>query len=164
MKLLTKVAIVAVVGGAGATMYASPHGGDSDLLARGVTIQISMKADLDAIKQLQAKAKRDHDVIKLSCVNDKLVIANPLMNLTDRLVTELDGSNGSASLASITGNQDQMHSLHEAAAACIDARALANETSNSFSHGDIPGIEGTTPGEYNGGGEIEPPGYASPDH
>ena len=167
MKLLAKVAIFTLLGGVGATMYAAPNGGgnNDELLTRGVVIETRMKGDLSAIEKLHDRAKHDQDVIKLNCVNDKLVVAKPLMNISEHLVTELEGSrdhsNSETILGGLASNGSQMQELREGAGQCIDAKRLAHESSNSYNHPDVPGISGTFPGDENGG--IEPPVYASPD-
>lgn len=53
---------------------------------------------------LQAKAKRDRDVVKLNCVNDKLVNVRGLQTVSDQAMTTLNMANS---------NSDESGRLHE---------------------------------------------------
>ena len=168
MKVRTKLGALGIAGilaGAGATMYAAPGGlGVTDeVVTRGVALQNRMKADLETIAEMRVKAQRSRDVLKLNCVNDKLVLANPLMNVADHLVIEIESesghSNAATTIGSLTANAEEMRRLRENAAQCVDALVLGAETSNSFTHPDATAVFGTSPTVS---GYIEPPIYASP--
>ena len=163
MKLLGKLALVAGIAGVAATIYAAPGGETSysDAMARAMSIREAMQSDMHHVLDLQVRARREKDVIKLNCVNDKLVEMKPQMNVADRLQIELQGGaeNGDASaIVGISQAADAVHRLREAADQCVGEHLLVGESSNEFTHPPIPddpNADTWAPG-------VEPPAYASP--
>lgn len=164
MKLVPILAAVAIAG-VGATMYASPGMSEvnGDSIGRAVALQNRMRDDLAQIVQLKSRAARTRDILKMNCVNDKLVQANPVMNVADRLVLGVEAASthadGAGVLDRLGGSAEEMRQLREGAQNCVDSSTLGTETSNSFSHPELSAILGTYPVA---GGYIEPPIYASP--
>jgi hypothetical protein len=72
MKLFAKLGLAALAGGAALLMSGT---GDAS--------NAQAQADYNAMRSAQAVARAQNDIIKLNCVNDKLVLANPLLNLID---------------------------------------------------------------------------------
>lgn len=166
MKLLSKVAIAALVAGIGAaTMYAAPGGATGsldDLVTQAVTIRARINEDFQHVLHLRQIAKKEKDVIKLNCVNDRLVQMKPEMNLADQAYTEFQGaleiSQRQASLGVLVGQSEAIHRDREAADQCIGEKLMLSESANDYTHPDIPDDPGVDPF----GGAIEPPAYASP--
>lgn len=166
MKFLPKLALAVIAVGSGATMFAaaSPSSasmGPSDLLAQAGAIKSQMMADFAAVEHLQMLAHREKDVIKLNCINDKLVEMKPELNIADRFETEIQGATDihdqRASFDSLVQAGDTVHGLRSAAEACAGERLLLTESSNEYTHPDLPDGPMETFGTT-----IEPPAYASP--
>ena len=162
MKLLAKLGLIAVVGGGVTALYAAPGGfGDSPAVgqarSRAQVLHERVFTDMQHVQHLQQVARREKDVIKLNCVNDKLVQIKPLMNVVDSSQASLD-LDPSTSLTMITQSSESIRRLREEADQCIGEPLLGNESSNSYSH---PGVFDPT-GMNPWGSGIEPPAYASP--
>lgn len=178
MKFLAKIALITAATGAGA-LLAAPSGGGfispsgtggitvsanmsfEDMLSRSRSITKQIHDDYQHVEHLRAIARREKDVIKLNCVNDKLVEMKPQMNIADRTAGELASSRESGDRRSafegIVSTGDSIRRLREAADQCIGEKLLVTESSNEYTHPDIPEQpEGTV------NGELEPPAYASP--
>jgi hypothetical protein len=187
MKVLVKFGLLSAL--ASATVYGDPAGGWlspnglsggasstipssntvdvkplplGDVRARVAALREQTRSDARHIQHLQQLARGEKDVIKLNCVNDKLVQVKPQMNMADLRELEL----GSASEAdrmslfeSISQAADNVHRLREEADQCIGEPVTfgGGESSNSFTGPPVP----DDPGK-GGPAEIEPPGYASP--
>jgi hypothetical protein len=162
MKLLAKVGLIALVGGGVTALYAAPgsFGGTPAMEQARARVQILHErvfADAQHVQHLQQVARREKDVIKLNCVNDKLVQIKPLMNVIDSSQASLD-LDPSTSLTMITQAGESIRRLREEADQCIGEPVLGNESSNTYSH---PGVFDPT-GLNPWGNGIEPPAYASP--
>jgi hypothetical protein len=163
MKLLGKLALAAGIAGAAATIYAAPgsEASYSEATARAMSIHETMQADFHHVLELQVRARKEKDVIKLNCVNDKLVEIKPQMNIADRLQLELEGARESEDGSAIVGISqaaDTVHHLREAADQCIGEHSLVGESSNEFTHPPIP----DNPDSDTWAPAVEPPAYASP--
>jgi hypothetical protein len=180
MKLLAKIGLGLALVGAG--VAAASPGDDlmvEDLTGAGVTsnnvsfeemvqrsnvIHEQIISDMRHVQHLQAVARKEKDVIKLNCVNDKLVQIKPQMNIADRAKTELELSiNGSGDrltvYTEITQAGENIRRLREESDQCIGEPLLGGESSNSFTHPDVP-YDPTTANPW--GTVVEPPAYASP--
>lgn len=192
MKLLTKIGLFSLLAGAAATaVYGEPQGGwlspngvnagaasssttttaSADLRgqfslaemhARIQLLHEQTRSDARHILHLQQIARQAKDVIKLNCVNDKLVQVKPILNLLDEQSLEVDSSSdGERGLVfdKVTGAAESVHRLREEADQCIgEPVTIGSESSNSFTGPTAP----DDPSKGFTGKEIEPPGYASP--
>ena len=135
MKLFAKIGAVSLIGGVvvalSATGFASK--GEAD-------------EDYTAMKHAQALARAENDVIKLNCVNDKLVQAKALLNIID---------NGSEQDSTIRQDSAQLHELRIAADGCAGRKQISEGSTNSFE--GPPGATEPDPG-WNGWGTIFEPG------
>ncbi len=120
------------------------------------------RSDARHIQHLQQIARKEKDVIKLNCVNDKLVQVKPEMNIADSAELELESAHDADRMAvfdHISQAAETVRRLREEADQCIGQPITSGgDTSNSFSGPamrDDPtkGFDQT---------EIEAPGYASP--
>lgn len=150
MKLFAKIGAVSLIGGV--------------VVALSATGFASAEADEDyaAMKHAQALARAENDVIKLNCVNDKLVQVKPILNMLDEQALEVDSSgDGERSLVfdKVASAAENVHRLREEADQCIgEPVTIGSESSNSFTGPMAP----DDPTKGFTGKEIEPPGYASP--
>ncbi len=191
MKLLAKIGLLGLMAGGTATaLYADPVGGwlspnglgttggaaATGQTATGVTVNLSLvdlqmrvhllhdqtRADARHVQHLQQIARREKDIIKLNCVNDKLVQLKPEMNLADTGEAELETTTETSRMAIFGGIEaaaESVRRLREEADQCIgEPVTQAGDSSNSFTAPAAP----DDPTKGFGGGQIEAPGYASP--
>jgi hypothetical protein len=134
----------------------------TDMQARVAVLHEQVRADLRRIQHLQALARKEKDVIKLNCVNDKLVQVKPYMNMADAGEAELPMASESTRMSVFEGIQQAVENvrlLREEADQCIgEPVQTGGDSSNSFTGPNAPddptrGFEGPP---------IEAPGYASP--
>lgn len=168
MKLLAKIllstgALVTTGALVGVGVRAAPGLPLDQMLAKATAINAQIHEDYQHVIHLQAIARKEKDVIKLNCVNDKLVLLKPEMNLADHAKTDLETSREAGdqrqSLEIMVGAGDQVRRLREGAEQCIGEKLLITESSNDYTHPDIPGSPVNDP--Y-GSNPMEPPAYASP--
>lgn len=133
-----------------------------DVQARVRLIHESTRADARHVQHLQQIARREKDVIKLNCVNDKLVQIKPELNIVDSATAEVESTtdgNRMAVFGSVTQAAENVRRLREEADQCIgEAITQGGESSNSFTAPPAP--DDPTKGFTDT--PIEPPGYASP--
>jgi hypothetical protein len=144
-------------------MYGAPGGAPVAYGAEAQKIKGQMVADQQHVLRLKAAAVREKDVIKINCLNDKLVQINPLMNIIDSLIERLEGeAERDVVYNELVDAGNKVREQRELADQCADSNRLVSESSNAFTgpHGPEDPSEGI-PGDY--GGYVEPPGYASPD-
>ena len=131
-----------------------------DMQLRVRQLHEQTRADARHIQHLQQIARKEKDIIKLNCVNDKLVQVKPQMNIAD--TAELDGARDGERMSvfeTISQAAENVRRLREEADQCIgEPIAQGSESSNSFTGPQIP----DDPGKGFSGGPIEPPVYASP--
>jgi len=130
-------------------------------------ITVRLDDDLEQVVRLQDVAKKAKDVIKLNCVNDRLVQIKAQRNIADethaQLMTALQkNSDDRVGLySSLNGIAENVHSLREQAKACIgEPDLLKQESGVTVDKPEIPDdpVVLSPPDDYG----IEPPGYASP--
>jgi hypothetical protein len=126
------------------------------------TLHDQTRADARHIQHLQQIARNQKDVIKLNCVNDKLVQVKPQMNIADRGESDLESASDATRMAvfdQISQAAENVRRLREEADQCIgEPIQTGGDSSNSFTGPDMP----DDPTKGFTGTEIEPPGYASP--
>lgn len=165
---------VSATGSVGATGAATPGVNGSaqatvtatvtlaELQPRASMLREQSRADARHVQHLQALARKDKDVIKLNCVNDKLVQLKPQMNIADAGQVELESStdsNRASIFEGIAQAAENVRRLREEADQCIgEPIATGGDSSNSFTGPNAP----DDPGKGLGKPELEPPGYASP--
>jgi hypothetical protein len=181
MKLLSILGLATLVVGTGAVLYAAPDGGDiggsgsatlataadtqlsfSEMLSRSKLLHDGMLSDLRHVVVLQQKARKEKDIIKLNCVNDKLVMIKPEMNIEEQSQLSLEGSSDGADrpslFAEVRTSAESVRRLRDEADQCIGEPQISSESSNGYTHPDIPDSPYGQPFSP----ELEPPGYASP--
>lgn len=190
MKLLVKIGLTSLLAGATAgVVYGDPPGGwlspngltagstspaangavdmrgsmgSVDLRIRIQILREQMRGDARHIQHLQQVARNEKNVIKLNCVNDKLVQVKPQMNIADLNEAEVEaaGDRERGSLFNaVASAAEGVRRLREEAEQCIGEMVnFGSESSNSFTGPRVP----DDPTRGFGGGGIEPPSYASP--
>lgn len=125
-----------------------------------------MSQDLVHVSRLQQKARKEKDVIKLNCVNDKLVQMKAMMNLADdkrTLITDsLTLGNGRAPehFTDYTQSASDIHKLREEADVCVGVGPdYVGDSKLNVSNPGIPD-DPTAGSPFDDG--VEPPAYASP--
>jgi hypothetical protein len=133
-----------------------------DMQLRVHQLHDQTRADARHVQYLQQIARKEKDVIKLNCVNDKLVQIKPQMNLADAAESELEGSMDASRMGlfdSVAQAAENIRRLREEADQCIgEPITQGGESSNSFTGPQAP----DDPTKGFGGTPIEPPSYASP--
>ena len=136
----------------------------SDMVSSLTDMRKKVRDDNRHTLHLRETARRQKDVIKLNCVNDKLIQIKAQTNIFDAHARELEGSLaaqtdtrfGLYSDANITAQS--IHKLREEAGLCVGEMELGSS--------DIPaeytGPDITQPGGNPFDEGVEPPGYASP--
>lgn len=134
-----------------------------DVRARVQLLHEQTRTDARHIQHLQQVARQEKDVIKLNCVNDKMVQVKPQMNMADAKELELGSAGDSTRMAifeSISQSAENVRRLREEADQCIGEPVTfgGGESSNTFTGPNAP----DDPTKGFNGNPIEPPGYASP--
>jgi hypothetical protein len=168
MNSLVKIGLFAVAMGAGAAaLYADDStlsvSADQSAQARVAHVQ-TLRArgieDVRHVMQLREMARRAKDVIRLNCVNDKLVQMQPLMNTVDRL--QVDVQVNPSVMGEVVSATDAVHHLRDEADGCGGESLLSGtESANGFTAPNPPDNPYGNPWTATGT-IIEPPGYASP--
>jgi hypothetical protein len=148
-----------------------------EMNVRAESLTTQMQEKYQQVLHLKEVAKKQKDVIKLSCVNDRLVELKAQMNIADAARQQLTSATAkdptqaneeaTSSFNQFSSAADSVRVLSEQAAACIGEPELVKQES---------GIEVTRPvvvddpgtiDPYGGGDppvDVEPPGYASAFH
>jgi hypothetical protein len=137
----------------------------SDMTLKAAGLQSQIQDDNRHVLYLKEQARKAKDVIKLSCVNDKIVQLKAQMNIADTTNDQLQvalskNSDDRVSLfTQLQGSADAVKRLREEAAACLGAPELyKQEAGTTYTHPPIV----DDPTQTILGTAIEPPGYASP--
>jgi hypothetical protein len=111
---------------------------------------------------LQIAARKEKDVIKLNCINDKLFQIKALRNIFDSAKGEFEAATNKDDQAKIfvriSANANSIRQLKEEALACTGEIPTSADTDSDWTGPDIP----DDPGKDWFPDGIEPPGYASP--
>jgi hypothetical protein len=137
-----------------------------EISKRSDELSAQMGQDLVHVGRLQQKARKDKDVIKLNCVNDKLVQMKAMMNLADekriQITDALTLGNGRAPerFAAFQTSASEIRKLREEADVCVGVGVdSAIDSKLNVSNPAIPD-DPTAGNPFDDG--IEAPGYASP--
>jgi hypothetical protein len=187
MTLLAKGALVLLAAGIGVTTisFAGPDDADTpdkpvsrvsggttgrlsigDMTIRAAGIESQIKDDYRHVLHQQSVARRAKDVIKLNCINDKLVQLKAQMNIFDgihsSLTSALAGTNDEryALFGEVTLAGENIKRLRQEADVCAGEPELYKQENRPEWRGpQIP--DDPTSGDPFGQG-VEPPAYASP--
>lgn len=164
MKRLSQIAVALAVFVVLGSLNAQPA---IDVSARSETLAENVRLAVQFVQNLQANVRREKDVIKLSCVNDKFVELKAQANVFDIARADLrlsvDSESSGAVMPRLEAAATAVEKIREQAAACAGTVELATSAS-SFSAppiDDDPTV-GLPFDDISGDPTIEPPGYASP--
>jgi hypothetical protein len=137
-----------------------------EMSMHGTTLRKQADEDFQYVQKLAARARKLNDIIKLSCVNNKLVELKAEMNILDTAYTQFTSQvafgadEARPSYRRVNELGIEVHSLRSDADACAGVPELTKQDSgNTVSHPDFPDDPTVPPPvDWN----IEPPGYASP--
>lgn len=135
--------------------------------ARDLTSQVN--ADKGRVDQLRAEARKQKDILKLNCINDKLAQIRQLQGImgeaSDRLAVAVatnDEPERYHRYTIITISAEKVRTLRGEAEACIgEAVAYLGPLDLGLDEPAIPD-DPTADDPFDGDDDIEPPGYASP--
>lgn len=137
-----------------------------EISRKSTELQLQMNEDLIHVSRLQQKARKDKDVIKLNCVNDKMVQMKAMMNLADekraQITDALTLGNGRAPerFADYSQSGQDIKKLREEADVCVGVGIdAAGDSRLDVSNPAIPD-DPTAGNPFDEG--VEPPAYASP--
>ncbi|MDQ3339389.1 MAG: hypothetical protein M4D80_29850 [Myxococcota bacterium] len=130
-------------------------------------LEAQVRVDTQHVQHLQAQARVEKDVIKLSCINDKMVKLKAEANLFDKargeLTAVLETDNRGSALVLVEDGAGKVHELRLEADRCSGKIDLPmGDTGNSFTPPIIPDDPTTGLPFEDNGTVLEPPGYASP--
>lgn len=139
----------------------------AEMRKQGAAMAEQVVLDMRHTLVLREKVRKQLDVIKLTCVNDKLIQMKARQNLFDTARDQLDAAMASGAaddrallFASLSTEAERVHSLREEADVCVGESELSSETSSVFV--DSPEIPDDPTTMYPIEPGVEPPGYASP--
>jgi hypothetical protein len=141
-----------------------------EMVTHAGAIEVQIKADLRHVLHLQTKARQARDVIKLNCINDKLVQLKAQVNIFDSANASLKAgleSQGTADdkqgvFAEVTSTGEAIKTLKAEADICVgEPELFKQESSSEVKRPDIIDDPGATD-PFHPGGSFEPPAYASP--
>ncbi|HUS28117.1 MAG TPA: hypothetical protein VMZ53_06395 [Kofleriaceae bacterium] len=137
---------------------------------QSATIKKQIDDDLRHVLHLQALARKSKDVIKLTCINDKLVQIKAQLNLYDnanlQLETSINNGDGTAStsFSDVENTGADVKKLRGEADGCAGELELYKQESatNVDRPPDLDDPTETGGFEPPEIPELEPPGYATP--
>lgn len=140
----------------------------SEMTAQNIVIEGQLKGDLQYMEHLRVVVRRDKDVIKLNCVNDKYVQLKAQVNLFDMARDQFNGALGTESTArvhfdAIVKISSEAAQLKNEAAGCVGVPELYKQESGvDVQHPDFPDDPTTAQPFDDVVVGVDPPGYASP--
>jgi hypothetical protein len=134
----------------------------ADYLVRMTQIHEQIDGDYRYVLALQAKARREKDIIKLNCVNDKLILVKAEQNIADSASAQLQvaqGADRATLFDDLSRAGDSVRNLRQQAGACVGELELTKqESGGQFTKPEFPDDPTTVPFDV----YTEPPAYASP--
>jgi len=137
----------------------------SEMTLKAAGLQSQIQDDNRHVLYLKEQAKKAKDVIKLSCVNDKIVQLKAQMNIADQTNDQLqvalqkNSDDRSSLFTQLQTSADTVKRLREDAAACLGAPELyKQEAGTTFTGPLVPDDPTHSVFEV----YTEPPAYASP--
>ncbi len=144
----------------------------ADMSAQAGSLLGEMEAAQARLTALQAQARESRDIIKLNCVNDKLLQVKQLINIAESArgnmqaaISSRDDGARYHNFTVITVSGEKTRSLRDEAEACIgEELVFKGRASIDVDRPDIPD-DPTTPDPFDlatNGFDIERPTYATP--
>ena len=137
----------------------------ADMTSNADVFMNDMHQMLRHVTQLREKAQRDKDILKLNCVNDKLIPLKAEVNLADttrhaleQAISSNDQQGSYAAYVDLTLRHDKVKDLRDQADACVGEALTYVGATTVVVSGPTNPLEPVEPG----GTEVEPPTYRSP--
>jgi hypothetical protein len=151
---------------AGGTLLAQPNAptspadamGSADMQAAIIAGDKDIVRDTGTVIALQLRARKDKDVVRLTCINDKLLQIKALRNIFDQLRVSFEASGKQEDFSQIVSTQANVRQLREQAQICAGETQFVSDTQTGYSGPDIP----DDPSKDLFPTGPEQPGYASP--
>jgi len=142
---------------------------NAEVAVKSAGLRTQIQDDSHSLLQLKAHAVKLKDVIKVNCVNDKLVQAKAEMNIADMANDSLQSAiqknnddDRNSTFAQLQSAATSIKQLKEEAAACIGTpELLKQEAGVTVDHPLIPDDPQQTD-PFGGYTVFEPPAYPSP--
>jgi hypothetical protein len=174
MKIARKIAVLLLFFGSMTALRAdtpllpggtSGNGRSVELQMKAAEVTRQIQADYRYTLSLQSQARRQKDVIKLNCVNDKLIQIKAEMNIGESANSQLEvavSTNSGDRQTAFTELQaagNSVRDLRQQAAACLgEAELTKQESGGTYTHPNFPDDPTIIPFDV----YTEPPVYASP--
>lgn len=141
-----------------------------EMSARAGTLETQVNEDYRHVLHLQSVARREKDVIKLNCINDKLVQMKAQMNIFGGFFSQLtaalgrpDSDERHQAFADASAAGDGVKRLRTEADVCAGEVDLKIESSALVDRPEIPDDPTAWDPSFDPDAtDVEPPGYASP--
>jgi hypothetical protein len=150
--------LLCVLASGGAVLYADSRKSAPDADGRVSEMQKEVESDLRHVHRLQDIARRQNDIIRLTCVNDRFIELKGAANVFDEHRHAFYGAPDAVALSSLSEDVSAAHKIRGQADACVGEPELAGESTNGFDHQLFPD-DPTMSISFT---PIEPPAYASP--
>ncbi|CAN5720979.1 hypothetical protein BH11MYX1_BH11MYX1_01000 [soil metagenome] len=145
---------------------AKPSMSNVDMNISVAQIDTRLEADSQQMIHLQEVAKKQKDVIKLNCVNDRLVQAKAQRNIADDLHSQLtaaiqkNSDDREGLYRQYVATSEALKELREQAKACVGETELFKQESGVTVDAPLTPDDPTIMSPSSD--PVEPPGYASP--
>jgi hypothetical protein len=139
------------------------------MLAKVADLESAIAVDTKRVEALRIEARKTKDVIKLNCINDKLVQVKQLLRIADTAQTELDAAIASHDeperyhrFSVVTISAERVAALRGEAEACVGEEIdYLGPLDLDVGQPDVPD-DPTVTDPLDDDDRVEPPGYASP--
>ena len=142
----------------------------AQMAERVAAFEAQIAEDARKMRALQDVARKEKDVVKLTCVNDRLIELKAQQNVYDQQHQQFQAASGAGTpdaarpaFDELSATADSIKQLRGATEACIGVPELYKQESDvSVTHPDFPDDPTTTDPFDPVLEQVEPPGYASP--
>jgi hypothetical protein len=140
----------------------------AEITERTSLMDATAREDMQHVLALQSRARKEQDVIKLNCINDKLVQLKAQLNIFDGTRITLSGAVDRGDeqrftvFAELERVAEGIKALRGEADACVGEAVLKQESSTGVDRPDITDDPTLWDPAWTPDGDFEPPGYASP--
>jgi hypothetical protein len=154
------------------TTFAAPNqtASDNAMQVRADQILTQLEVDTQHVMHLKELAKKQQDVIKLNCINDRVVQLKAQRNIADNTNVQLQGALARGAedhqpqsreqlLAELNDVGESVRHLREQASSCVGESELGNQTSQTTVTRPVIVDDPTL---LNFTVPVEAPAYASP--
>lgn len=117
-----------------------------------------IQKDTRTVIALQLQARKDKDVVRLTCINDKLLQIKALRNVFDQIRAAVEAQEKSEDYGQLLSTASNVRQLREQAQVCAGEAQYVSDMQTGYTSPDIP----DDPSKDLFPNGPEQPGYASP--